>query len=121
MDCTLEGLHIDDGVDDCTVYAKNNLVFNTGDDYILAAFTTRDYDHNMGEDDDSGSQDNYVTTTQAGTAIFEDYNNDNFHIVSTSDATNAGMNLSSDGNMAITDDIDMTTRTGTWDIGADED
>jgi hypothetical protein len=41
-----------------------------------------------------------------------------FHIASTSDAYNSGNDYS--GSMTYDEDIDIATRTGTWDRGADE-
>ena len=124
VDTVVSGIWIADDNDDCIAYVKNNLVFNTPNDYHLNPFTTKSYDYNMGEDDDSGTQTNYVQTSQAGTAIFVDYNNDDFHIKSTSDAKDAGTDLSSDGDLPFSDDIDGQSRPGIgsviWDIGADE-
>lgn len=47
---------------------------------------------------------------------FADYDNDDFHLVVGCDAINAGQSLAG----TFTTDIDGETRTGTWDIGADE-
>lgn len=52
------------------------------------------------------------------------YNNEagnDYHLGSGDiDAKDAGTNLSADANLAFSDDIDVQTRSGTWDIGADE-
>ncbi|RLG26206.1 hypothetical protein DRN85_03710 [Methanosarcinales archaeon] len=52
---------------------------------------------------------------------FVDEANDDFHLSSTDTcAKDSGVDLSSDPNLAFSDDIDGETRSGTWDIGADE-
>ena len=56
-----------------------------------------------------------------GTVTFVDTANDDYHLdPSDTVAKDAGTDLSSDPNLAFTDDIDGETRSGTWDIGADE-
>ena len=118
-DCT-EGIHIIGSSGNVSLYIKNNIVFNTDDDYNISGFTIYDYNYNMGEDAAFTGDDNYVQTSQAGTAIFDDYNADDFHIQSGSDATDAGDDLSSDSNLPIWRDIDGNERGASWDIGADE-
>jgi len=55
------------------------------------------------------------------TFTFVDEANDNFHLASNdAGAKDYGTDLSSDPNLAFSDDIDGETRSGTWDIGADE-
>jgi len=56
------------------------------------------------------------------TFTFVDEANDDFHLASTDDtgAKDYGTDLSSDPNLSFNDDIDGDTRSGTWDIGADE-
>ncbi len=60
----------------------------------------------------------------AATVTFADADNDDFHLASNdAGARNYGTDLSADGNLAVTDDIDGDDRpaaTGKWDIGADE-
>jgi len=46
--------------------------------------------------------------------------NDNFHLKSDSIFKDVGTDLSLDANLPFTDDINSETRSGTWDIGADE-
>jgi len=55
------------------------------------------------------------------TFTFVDETNDDFHLASDdAGAKDYGTDLSSDPNLSFTDDIDGETRSGTWDIGADE-
>lgn len=55
------------------------------------------------------------------TVTFEDEAGDDFHLDSTdTGAVDYGTDLSGDANLAFTDDIDGNTRSGTWDVGADE-
>ena len=42
------------------------------------------------------------------------------HIISGSDATDAGADLSGDANLPFSDDIDLDARSGSWNIGSDE-
>lgn len=121
VDVGSKGIIVTDAVGDGSLYLKNNVVFNTGDDYDITVFTVRNYTNNMGEDADFGST-NYKQTSQAGTDIFEDYDNDDFHLKAGSDALLNGTDLSTDpdGVLSFDDDIDGDTRTGTWDIGADQ-
>ena len=69
----------------------------------------------------------WTQTTPAGnnqvnqTFVFVDSGNDDFHLDPTdTGATDLGTDLSADGDYPITRDIDYETRSGTWDIGADE-
>ena len=55
------------------------------------------------------------------TISFADSANKDFHLSSSdTSAKDAGADLSADANLAFSTDIDSTTRTGSWDIGADE-
>lgn len=55
------------------------------------------------------------------TFSFVDAANGDFHLqASDTGALGFGADLSADSNLAFSDDIDGQTRTGTWDIGADE-
>lgn len=68
----------------------------------------------------SGTLDTNVNNSSTA-PTFVDAAGDDFHLAS-SDTTwkDAGSDLSGDANLAVTDDIDGQTRSGTWDIGADE-
>ena len=103
-----------------TSIAKNNIAFNNGDDYAGTFSSASDY--NLGEDAAFSGDDNYVQTTQTAAQMFVDPTGSppDFHVLATSDARDAGTNLSGDANLAFTDDIDGGTRSGTWEIGADE-
>lgn len=58
---------------------------------------------------------------QNGEVTFVDEANDDFHLASGDTvAKDNGTDLSADANLAFSDDCDGNTRTGTWDIGADE-
>ena len=113
FDCK-DGIFNQDG----TVVAKNNLVFNSNDDYTgLSAGS----DSNLGEEA-SGGGTNYIQTSQTAAQMFVDPAGSppDFHILATSDAADQGANLSGDSNLAFTDDIDDDPRGAVWDIGADE-
>lgn len=119
------GIIISDSAGDVALYLKNNIVFNTSDDYNLSTFTLRNYTNNCGEDNDSGSQDNYVQTSQAGTDLFTDYTGKDFSIKDVnSDIYEVGISLASDADskLNISDDIIGTARpqVTNYDIGAFE-
>lgn len=61
------------------------------------------------------------TTCSSTTPTFVDETNDDFHLAA-GDTTwkDVGTDLSGDANLAFSVDIDGETRSGTWDIGADE-
>jgi hypothetical protein len=53
--------------------------------------------------------------------VFNDAANDDYHLGSSDTAAkDNGTDLSADSDYAFDDDIDLTTRSGSWDIGADE-
>jgi len=60
------------------------------------------------------------TTTYTGTATFVNAAAKNFHLAADDFSIDYGVNLSADAFYPITTDIDDQTRSGTWDIGADE-
>ena len=105
-----------EGVDfkyyETNVYAVNNAVFGCTDDFVRgASFATCDYNAS-----DDGDGTNSVSPADWSN-VFEDYANGDFHLASgDTDLTDAGDDLSS----TFTDDYEGDTRSGTWDIGADE-
>ena len=98
---------------------KNNIAFNNADDYDGMDAAS---DNNLGEDAAFAGDGNYVQTSQTAAQMFVDPTGSprDLHILSTSDAYNVGADLSGDGNLPFSDDIDLDTRSGSWDIGADE-
>jgi uncharacterized delta-60 repeat protein len=102
--------------------AKNNIAFNNGDDYY-GSFSTAS-DNNLGEDAAFSGDSNYVQTTQTAAQMFGNPTGSprNLHVLNTSDATDAGADLSSDASLDFSDDIDGDSRpfASGWDIGADE-
>lgn len=72
--------------------------------------------NNAGEDGTAPNT-NEVTITADP---FVDYANGDLHIASGSELEDAGIDLSADAAFPFSTDFDGDTRTGTWDIGADE-
>jgi len=99
------------------IHAKNNLVQNCGSSCFSGSFNSAS-DYNA-SDDSSSTGGTHDRTNQSFT--FVDEANDDFHLASNDGgAKDYGTDLSSDPNLAFSDDIDGETRSGTWDIGADE-
>ena len=99
---------------------KNNISFsNSGSDYIGMDAAS---DNNLGKDAAFAGDANYVQTSQTAVQMFVDPSGSprDLHILSTSDAHDAGADLSGDANLPFSDDIDGESRSGSWDIGADE-
>ncbi|MDD5012397.1 MAG: LamG domain-containing protein [Candidatus Nanoarchaeia archaeon] len=98
------------------ILAKNNLA-EAGTCYLGTFTAESDYNACNGTD-----------TTGTGTHnptsinfVFADKANADFHLSASDTAViNNGTDLSADGNISFSDDIDYDLRTGTWDIGADE-
>lgn len=111
------GIHTGTWNSSFKVYAKNNVsVENGGTDLEFGSGTnTVDRATNLSND---GSEGSTVTTT--ADVAFVDAANGDFHIGSGSTAEDAGTDLSAVAVRPFTDDIDGETRSGTWDIGADE-
>ncbi|MFH1661832.1 MAG: fibronectin type III domain-containing protein [Candidatus Falkowbacteria bacterium] len=101
---------------DDDAYYYNNLSYNNSNaDY--AGQTPLSSGNNISSDNTSPDGASY----QSRVVSFVDSVNNDFHLSSSdSSARDAGRNLSSDFNLAFSDDIDGDTRLGTWDIGADE-
>lgn len=113
VDCFTAGItHLS-----ATVYVSNNLVFNCTDDYN-GSMSGNNNAYSEGTDPVSNGVD---ISGYAGTDIFVDYTNDDFHIKSGTTLENGGTDLDSHANCPVTDDIDGDTRHATTpDIGADE-
>ena len=95
-----------------TIDVYNCAVFNNTDDFYHTAFDNISF---CASDDGDGT---HAVTPSNWSAVFVDYANGNFHLKSTdTDLKDAGTDLSSEG---LWRDIDGDTRSGTWDIGADE-
>ena len=100
---------------DGTLNVKNCVAFNVGTPYDVSSADYCAYD--SGADPGTNGVD---ISGDAGTDLFADYNNDDFHVKGTgSSLYDAGTDLSADGNLAVTEDIDQEARTQ-WDIGCDE-
>ena len=113
-----QGIALDNANASATV--KNSAVFNNTDDFYNNVGTL-DIDY-CASDDGDGT--NSVTITRSASnyaALVVDAPNGDFHITDTnSELYNMGTNLSSNPDLSFTYDIDGDTRSGTWDIGADE-
>ena len=99
------------------VVAKNNLVDNcAGGDFGSETWGSGT-DYNASSDGTAPGANSRTNQT----FTFVDEANDDFHLASNdAGAKDYGTDLSSDPNLAFSDDIDGDTRSGTWDIGADE-
>lgn len=111
-----DGFNADgDGSND-SLYQKNNLVYGSaGSDYSFgAAFSTTVQTTNASED---------ATSPNVGlrSRTFSFVSGSDFHLQSSdTGAKDQGTDLSADAQKAFSTDIDAQTRTGTWDVGADE-
>ena len=96
---------------------KNNIAQNCTDGFHGPTASDSDYNISDISGDAPGSN------SKTCTVSFVDEANDDFHLaVSDTCAKNSGVDLSSDANLAFSDDIDGKIRPGgtAWDIGADE-
>ncbi|HBI33907.1 MAG TPA: hypothetical protein DEA43_03620 [Candidatus Moranbacteria bacterium] len=104
------------------VVAVNNLSYNNGNfDYCTTGTVAINYSNlsknNLSEDSSAPGANSKNSTTVS----FTDPTNKDFHLSPTDTAAkNEGTDLSSDPNLALSTDIDGQTRSGNWDIGADE-
>ena len=100
-----------------TILAKNVLVQDCDDGFYGSFHSDSDYNISDISGDAPGSN------SKTCTVSFVDEANDDFHLASSDTcAKDSGVDLSSDPNLAFSDDIDGETRPGgtAWDIGADE-
>lgn len=105
------------GVTGGTCVAKNNIAqdCDTNDGF----YGTFDGASTNNCSDDSG--DAPGSNPQTGEVTFVNEGADDFHLDSSDTvALDNGVDLSSDTDLPFSDDIDGETRSGTWDIGADE-
>jgi hypothetical protein len=113
------GIEIQDSAGDVSLYLKNNIIQSTTDDnYVISSFTTYENADNVSEDATSPN-----APHRNDAVTFENEGADDFHLGSgDTNAKDLGTDLSSDsdGQLSFSDDIDGDTRSGTWDIGADE-
>ena len=105
--------------EETTFISKNNIAQNCTDgfyEYYGHFNSASDYNLSDLANDAPGSHSrNGVTVT------FADEVNKDFHLAYTdTGAKGYGANLSADSNLSFSDDIDGQTRTGSWDIGADQ-
>lgn len=128
-----EGMDLDDS--DFTMYVSNNTVHNcrqgiqqwngtvvARNDLVQSCTVgfggsfSGGSDYNISEAGDAPG-----AHSGSGSAVFVNEAGDDFHLSSTDTvARNAGVDLSADANLPFSDDVDLQTRSGTWDIGADE-
>lgn len=105
------------------VIVKNTISFGCTTAYLDSGFDTTNSTNNAGDVAAASipGSNSVDVSADAATDLFIDPTNDDFHIANTSsNLYDAGTDLSSDPEYAFSDDIDGDTRSGTWDIGADE-
>jgi hypothetical protein len=101
--------------DSSVTIAKNNLIAAPGDDYYGSFYPGSDF--NASSDDTAPG----FHSRRDQTFTFVNSGADNYHLASTdAGARDYGTDLSSDPYIPVTDDVDDDTRSGGWDIGADE-
>ncbi|KPJ58178.1 MAG: hypothetical protein AMJ46_14545, partial [Latescibacteria bacterium DG_63] len=111
VDCSL-GIYSDE-----SVIAKNNIAYNNADNYsgTFESTSTNNLSGPTQTDARGSNPRNAVTVTFVNEA------GNNFHLAeSDTGARGYGADLSSDPDLPLSFDIDGDTRSGTWDIGADE-
>ncbi len=98
-----------------TVIVKNNIAQNCVDGYrlIVSASSTNNISDLASDAPGTNPKDSTVVS-------FADAANGDYHLAASSSARNVGADLSADTNFAFSSDIDGHTRSGAWDIGADE-
>jgi hypothetical protein len=96
--------------------AKNNITQGCGDGYSDYFRPGSDYNLSSLSNDAPGSHSKNGVTVQ-----FISTSSRNLHLSSSdTQAKDAGVNLGSDAKLPFNEDIDGQTRSGTWDMGADE-
>lgn len=104
------------------IYAKNNLFSGNTNDATGTFAAGTDYNATNNASIGytvTGGGNTHDRTSQ--TFSFVNDTNKDFHLLSTdTGAKDFGIDLSGDANLAFTTDIDGQTRSGSWDIGADE-
>ena len=99
-----------------TVYAKNNICYDNDDGATNGTFH-EDSDYNATDAASIGTGGAHDQTEQTFTFT----GGDDYHLQSgDAGAKDLGVDLSGDGGLAFSNDIDDESRSGTWDIGADE-
>lgn len=105
----------DNGAD---MIVKNCLAAGCSDGFIAGWAWPSGCDYNAS---DLASDAPGTNSRNSQTFTFVDAANDDFHLASTdAGAKDYGTDLSADANLAFSTDIDGQTRSGSWDIGADE-
>ena len=100
-----------------TAVLQNNLIASTTDPFAGTFAAGTDYNATDINDTPGVGSNNRVSQT----FLFADSANSDFHLAyADTGAKDYGTNLSADTNLAFSTDIDNQTRSGTWDIGADE-
>jgi hypothetical protein len=118
--CSVYGGYINGGTSTSNVTdVRNTLVYySSGNDYTNR-FNLSNSTNNAGSDNTTPGGSALINQDVATNYHFTNVtygNSQDFHITSDSDLINAGTDMSG----TYTDDIDFTTRTDTFDIGADE-
>jgi hypothetical protein len=98
------------------VVVKNNIAQDCTDGFAGVFDGASDYNLSDLASDAPGANSRNSTVV-----TFADKANDDFHLASGDTAAkDFGTDLSGDAYLSFSDDIDVQTRSGTWDIGADE-
>lgn len=112
--CTSEGNNAGITCSAGTMYVTNCAVFNNTDD--LGGTTNPTY--TATDDGDAGTGNVTLGGSTQWAANFSDYAAHNFHLINGAPLIGAGSDIS--GTYGYTNDLDGDTRSGSWDIGADE-
>ncbi len=105
-----------DGHSQNTLILKNNIISGSTTSFVDTFHADSDYNAT-----DTGTATGGANDKINQTFTFTNEAGDDFHLASGDTAAiDAGTDLSADANLSFTTDIDGETRSGTWDIGADE-